>query len=344
MPKNLVVCLDGTWNNSISGEGVGTNINAIYNAVSLENQVKSYSQGVGEHVGWFSRRAYGISGKGAFQTARSAWKWVAGNYQDGDKIYIFGFSRGAFVARHLAAMLVRHGMRAYQGRIEQSFREYLATANQPCTTPQGEVCFLGLFDCVPGNQLYVLRDRSHHLNNAVLEPGIRHFRHAVSVDERRWSFRPIIFEESGNQETFKQHWFPGCHSDVGGGDKCAEGLAAFSLWWMLREAFGAGLNFQNVECRYHNVGNALSVINAVDPHQKPVSSDYPTTRLGLRCHRADIDLKKQVSPVPSFAEMDVCPRCNLDMFDVFRTDFGTAWLAAKGLGRSRPAGGFQGKT
>lgn len=60
--------------------------------------------------------------------------------------------------------------------------------------------------------------------------------------------------------------------------------------------------------------------------------------------RADIDLKKQVSPVPSFAEMDVCPRCNLDMFDVFRSDFGTAWLAAKGLGRSSPAGGFQGKT
>ena len=106
-----------------------------------------------------------------------------------------------------------------------------------------EVHFLGLFDCVPGNRLYTLRDRNDVLNSPILESRIRHFRHAVSSSERRWSFKPIAFRPRP-QLSFSQCWFPGSHSDVGGGTGVSEGLSRFSLWWMLREAFGLGFAFQ----------------------------------------------------------------------------------------------------
>jgi uncharacterized protein (DUF2235 family) len=165
--------------------------------------------------------AYGAIGKGVFQAARHAWQQIAANYQDGDKLFIFGFSRGAYAARHLAGMIVRHGLHGWQGTIEETFRHWLANAGKPCLLVRQEVHFLGLFDCVPGNYLYRWRDRSHRLNTNQLEPGIQHVRHAVSVNERRWSFRPLIFKPSERHASFAQHWFPGFHSDVGGGDNVA---------------------------------------------------------------------------------------------------------------------------
>ncbi|WP_245518678.1 DUF2235 domain-containing protein, partial [Mesorhizobium sp. M1C.F.Ca.ET.204.01.1.1] len=82
---------------------------------------------------------FGATGKGVFQTAREAWKWVAGNHEDGDKIYIFGFSRGAFAARHLAGMIVRHGLKGWQGNIEEEFRKWRVSVAKPCTLPRAEV-------------------------------------------------------------------------------------------------------------------------------------------------------------------------------------------------------------
>ncbi|WP_292361036.1 DUF2235 domain-containing protein [Mesorhizobium sp.] len=332
MSKRIVVCIDGTWNNAVSQASGGTNIDAIYQSLSKRDQARNYFRGVGEHAGALGKWMFGATGKGVFQTAREAWKWVAGNHERGDRIYIFGFSRGAFAARHLAGMIVRHGLRGWQGNIEEEFREWQVNAVKPCTSPREEVYFLGLFDCVPGNQIYVLRDRSGHLNGSQLEPGIRHFRHAMAIHERRWSFRPILFENTGNQETFRQLWFPGYHSDVGGGANVAEGLASVTLWWMLREAYGLDLEFDNIGCgRLHKHGHALGVLRSADPDQKPVCSDYLTTRLGFKYERSALDPMRQQNIAPPFGELIDCPRCGQEMFDVFLTDPGQRWLKSNGL-------------
>lgn len=319
MPKNIVVMMDGTWNSAISRVTGYTNIAALNSSVSAQGQVKIYQPGVGDGVGFFGQFIYGLTGKGVFNAARRAWNGVSANFQRGDKIYIFGFSRGAFAARHLAGMLVRFGVKAYRGELENSFREYLSKCRHPVETVRCEVHMLGLFDCVPGNRLYVMRDRSEHLNSSSLEAGIRHFRHAVSKDERRWSFKPIVFENQGNQETFEQHWFPGYHSDVGGGDGVAVGLSAYSGWWMMREAYNLGLDIDNIDCHHHRYGHALDVIQSVDTTQPPVSSDYLTTRVGLRWDRQKRTPAGLVTAAPGFETLDVCDRCNGELFDYFKT-------------------------
>lgn len=322
MPKNIVVCLDGTWNNSANVTTGFTNPSVIHQSASPLNQIKFYRHGVGENAGWIAKRLYGIIGKGVFQQARLAWTDVAANYIPGDRIFIFGFSRGAFAARHLAGMIVRFGLKGYPpGQFEHPFREWLKAVTEPCVTVQQKVHFLGLFDCVPGNRFYAWRDRNPGLNTKTLEPGIIHFRHAVSRDERRWSFRPLLFN-CGKQASFAQHWFPGYHSDVGGGKGIADGLASFSLWWMIREAYAQGLAFTNIECSLHRAGHALGVIRNVDPDAAGVCSDYWSTRLGLVWNRSARETDPAPDPTPTFSDLASCPLCDKDMFDYFLTDHG----------------------
>ena len=266
-----------------------------------------------------------------FETARMAWEFIAGNFVQGDKIFIFGFSRGAFAARHLAGMIVRYGLHGWSGEMETIFRDWLVDVSKPCTLVKQTVDFLGLFDCVPGNQFFVWRDQSSHLNSPILEPGIQCVRHAVAMNELRWSFKPLIFCNC-NSIDFAQHWFPGCHSDVGGGDKVAIGLSSFSQWWMMREAYGKGLDFSNISCPHYRNSHAMSVLSSVDPSENPVCTNYLTTRLGLRLDRAkDATINSNIKPPLKFYDLDVCPRCNHEMFDIFLTDYGQKWLISKGF-------------
>src|SRR5262249_36680980 len=146
-----------------------------------------YLSGVGIG-GWAIGNALDAAmGRGLFRIMRNAFTFVAGNYQRGDRIFIFGFSRGAFAARHLAGMIARLGLGRFA---EETYRKYRAqleagTPAPALTDSQPKVQFLGMFDCVPGNQIYLLRRHLRTLNSPCLESGIRHVAHAVSRDERR---------------------------------------------------------------------------------------------------------------------------------------------------------------
>jgi uncharacterized protein (DUF2235 family) len=335
MPKNIVVFIDGTWLNATSAVTPSTNAYFLSQALSAKNQLNLYFPGVGSGLGKLGKYFHGATGKGVFYTARLAWQQIVANYEDGDRIFIFGFSRGAFAARHLAGMIVRYGLRGWQGSLEETFRDWLAHVCEPCTKVQKEVHLLGLFDCVPGNQLYVWRDRLRCLNTTRLESGILHVRHAVSKHERRWSFRPLIFDPSKDHDSFAQHWFPGFHSDVGGGVGVADGLAGLSLWWMIREAYGLGLDIKNIDCAFHRSrralkhGHALGVLRAADPDAAPVCSDNWFTRRGLRWNRMERETKVIPDPTPDFALLDECPRCGEEMFDYFLTEPGQRWMQPK---------------
>lgn len=329
MSKNIVILFDGTWNDSVSGNS-NSNIHHLDVMISAKGQVKDYYAGVGQYAGWINRRILGAVGKGVFQAAREGWRFIARNYVPGDKIYIFGFSRGAYTARHLAGMVVRYGVKGYLGNIEAGFEAYIGECKNPCKVVMQNVELLGLFDCVPGNNLYLVRDRNFYLNSPKLEDGILHFRHAVSILERRYSFRPIIFEK-GNQETFSQHWFPGYHCDVGGYKDNSKGLASFSLWWMIREAFGLGLDFDIIDCKYHHLGNGIGLIQRIDLNDKPVCSDYLTTKIGLRWDRPKRETAVIPNGTPNFEELNICPRCSEEMFDYFSTIPGRKWLREKGM-------------
>lgn len=96
--RNLVVCCDGTWNSPEQEQGglpSPTNVVKFYNALaSLDNddneQLKYYHSGVGVEDKLWRKIAGGAFGVGLSQNIMSAYKWLACNYQAGDRIFMFG--------------------------------------------------------------------------------------------------------------------------------------------------------------------------------------------------------------------------------------------------------------
>jgi hypothetical protein len=281
---NIVVCFDGTRNEN---ETENTNVHRIFNLQDKRYSISHYYSGVGVGARKFSRVLDELTGRGLFRTVRAAYTFVHGNFLEGDRIFIFGFSRGAYAARHLAGMIARMGT---WNPVEATYDEYRrrlsSAASAKRKSQKYDVHFLGLFDCVPGNQYYLRDEALHPLNNPVLEPNIRNAAHAVSRDERRRSFRPLLFTPT-EQDSFKQVWLPGYHFDVGGDDN--EPLNNFALWWMLGEACAHGLIISELPT------------GVIDPRAPGRCSDWRTTRLGATCVRKSIpNIDTLVGPEPIF--------------------------------------------
>ena len=106
--RRLVVCLDGTNNEPEHG---ATNVARIYEiATKSDNQLVYYDPGVGTmgaratvtQLGQALTRVAGlVAGYGIRDNIEEAYTWLSRQYQKGDQIYVFGFSRGAYTARAL---------------------------------------------------------------------------------------------------------------------------------------------------------------------------------------------------------------------------------------------------
>lgn len=110
MPKNIVICSDGTGNRG--GKTRGTNVWRIFNAVDRHcrdtRQITFYDDGVGTQDWRWFKLFSGAFGLGLKRNIREAYAFLAMNYEPGDRLYLFGFSRGAFTVRSLAG-LIHHG-------------------------------------------------------------------------------------------------------------------------------------------------------------------------------------------------------------------------------------------
>ncbi|UIK04759.1 T6SS phospholipase effector Tle1-like catalytic domain-containing protein [Neorhizobium galegae] len=272
---NIVVCLDGTWNGN---DLENTNVHRILGLLNKQHCISNYYSGVGVGSRWLQHKLDGATGRGVFQTVRSAYTFVKANYVEGDQIYIFGFSRGAYAARHLAGLIARCGLRWHPEATYEKYRAILK--GEPSNSDLGvNVQFLGMFDCVPGNQYYMLAQGPIELNDPKIETGIRNFAHAVSRDEHRALFKPLIFVR-GEQDRFEQRWFPGYHFDVGGDGN--EALNNFALAWMLLLGCQCGLTLSGL------------IPTKFDPSAPSIRYDDPTTRVGVECLRAGLPEAKLV--------------------------------------------------
>jgi len=112
MPRRLVVCLDGTWNKpGQKDEGVRTETNVLKLSEALSklpDQIVGYFRGVGTDRG--EKVTGGAFGWGLFDQIKDGYRFLRENFQPNDRIYIFGFSRGAYSARSLAGMVLRCGI------------------------------------------------------------------------------------------------------------------------------------------------------------------------------------------------------------------------------------------
>lgn len=261
MPKNIVVCCDGTWNRFDRGR--------ITNVVHLSSclvrdtgkQVVFYDPGVGTIAAerWrtrigqaLSRLVGGAFGAGIDANIAEAYGFLSEHYQEGDRIYLFGFSRGAYTVRALAAVLHHFGLlergnsnlhpymremflSKHEGKPDfELYRRFRAAFAKPT-----RVHFLGAWDTVASVGWIT---RPVMLPSTSRNPSIAHIRHAVAIDERRKSFQFNLFTRASPSQDLLEVWFPGSHADVGGGHPENEsGLSKISLEWMLREAVACGL-------------------------------------------------------------------------------------------------------
>jgi uncharacterized protein (DUF2235 family) len=119
MPKNIVICADGTGNTTIKGRG--TNVFKLYEAVDenghrfdtsgrVIEQVAIYHDGVGTETLKWIRAFAGATGWGLSRNVKDLYAALARVYRPGDRIYLFGFSRGAFTVRTLAGLIAACGI------------------------------------------------------------------------------------------------------------------------------------------------------------------------------------------------------------------------------------------
>ena len=116
--KRIITCSDGTWNKPSTtqkGKPIRTNVQKIFDLICKRDaqnilQIKYYDQGIGAEGNWFTRTFDGATGKGIDNNIMDAYKFIVWNYEPGDEIYLFGFSRGAYTARSLAGLIRKSGI------------------------------------------------------------------------------------------------------------------------------------------------------------------------------------------------------------------------------------------
>lgn len=257
MSKDIVVCCDGT--NSQFGKHE-TNVVHIYEALAGDrsDQVSFYEPGVGTfgadffgvNVGERFGKLLGAGfGYGIQQNLVRAYRFLIDSYVSGDRLFIFGFSRGAFTARTLAALVDTVGVLETDDRdqAKAAVKAYLdsgeAEARSKARTARAcAPYFVGVWETVGALGL-LIRLRRFHDNQ--LSPGVTHAVQALAIDERRGPFEPTLWDEQALEadQHVRQVWFAGVHSDVGGG-YAERGLADLTLGWMLQQAEAAGLAFK----------------------------------------------------------------------------------------------------
>jgi len=282
--RHLIVCCDGTWQTNLNNSNVVRLRDALAKKTSTGIEQKCcYIKGVG--TGWNpgNRLAGGVAGVGLSANIMQAYKWLAEQYQAGDVVALFGFSRGAYTARSLAGMIGRCGLldatnvkdvdaavaRVYrryregrQAPDDRRWRDDLSFHENDDSIP---VHFIGVWDTVgslgvPDHlTLLNLLDRAYYeFHDVRLDRRIPHARHAISLDENRGPFAPTLWHDPPPEQDVKQVWFPGDHGDVGGGHP-NKGLSDGALLWMMDEAEAAiKIEFdQSVRKRYKQ--NPLAV-------------------------------------------------------------------------------------
>lgn len=227
MPKKIILCLDGTGNQV---EENISNVLKLYRALKKnKSQIVYYNQGVGT-IGredswgrlkqWFLEKLVSMGlGIGLDKKVIEAYEFLARTYEDGDQIFLFGYSRGAHTARVLAGMLYVIGLlrpeqinlsgaalTAYKKSEEENAEDFKVKTEEEY---EGEganfrrvmkprivsVHFMGLWDTV--SSVMVPNHRNFFIPPIVREtlphtsynPAVLMIRHATSIDEKRRFFR-----------------------------------------------------------------------------------------------------------------------------------------------------------
>ena len=286
MAKNIVLLSDGTGNSA--GKLQKTNVWRLYDALQLPHpdsptppvQIAHYDDGVGSSSFKPYAIAGGALGLGLKRNVIDLYMFLCRNYEERDRIYAFGFSRGAFTIRVLVGLINNRGLvqansegelrklaedafRTYRERYvtatwiqrpARALRNKVLRVKRPPKSFVPNISFLGLWDTVAAyglpfdeltrawNFIFPLSVPDRNLCD-----NVERACHVLSLDDDRLTFHPVLWNEAHlpdrkhvDEERLTQVWFSGVHSNVGGGYP-DDGLANCSLHWMMRQAEKRGL-------------------------------------------------------------------------------------------------------
>jgi uncharacterized protein (DUF2235 family) len=318
MPKDMVICCDGTGNEINSNL---SNVLKLFRVLVKDaDQRVFYHPGVGT-IGlqstWrrLKQETYGVfslaTGAGLDEDILAAYRFLCTTYQSGDRVWLFGFSRGAYTVRVLAAFihvigllppdqidLAGYALSVYKNASangqgsDENARKFLDQAWEFRRVAGGYLIpieFMGVWDTVAS--VIVPRQDKFLLDLQTLvytrtNPSVKKFRQAMAIDERRrmfrlnrWvepqKYRPDPFDASTavTQDT-RQVWFAGVHGDVGGGyPEVDSGLSKYPLLWMIAQAKAAGLRVD--DSMVNHLGWGWPRAGSTHPYVKP----DPTAKL-----------------------------------------------------------------
>ena len=260
MSKNIVICCDGTGNEYSENN---TNVVGVFAAVERnKTQVAFYDTGVGTFnplgmsLGPISRNTGELLGQafgyGVKQNVEEAYVYLMDRFDEGDKVYIFGFSRGAYTARLLVGMLHKCGLlqKGSKNLIPLVMKMAFGQPSQQIVKGfKNDFChtckphFVGVWDTVASVGHF---HPTRHFKDDILNHDVANGFHAISIDEKRKKFPVSIWDESQKaaHQTIEQVWFVGVHSDVGGWYD-ERGLSDIALHWMLSKAEKCGLRLKD---------------------------------------------------------------------------------------------------
>ncbi|MCH8313757.1 MAG: DUF2235 domain-containing protein [Nitrospinae bacterium] len=270
MGKRIVICADGTWNRPEKNlkEDFPTNVLRLARAIEpigsdqIPQQV-FYDWGVGSY---YDPVVGGATGKGLHKNVMDDYRYIVQNYSPGDKIFLFGFSRGAYTIRSLCGLINNCGIikRPDASLIQKAFNHYKRSGT--AYAPEGnesinfrnqyshesrEIKFVGVWDTVGAMGIPIsflgLFDDKDEFYDTKMGKNIRVARHALAIDEHRSDFKPTTWLPRENTD-MKQVWFSGAHCDIGGSygpDKNNSFSSDTSLAWMIKEAGKFKLTIEN---------------------------------------------------------------------------------------------------
>jgi uncharacterized protein (DUF2235 family) len=297
MPKNIILCSDGTGNSGIKGRG--TNVFKLFEAVdlnehrinpALDAQLAFYDDGVGTKGNTLLKIMGGAAGYGLKRNVKDLYRDLARVYDPGDRIYLFGFSRGAFTARTLAGLIGVCGIvdggscptnHALRSAVEAAYVAYRTRYSSALTTavrrvigrrPSQEAIeefqrnykvhrdvpieFIGVWDTVDAVgmpfALASFVNRFLYQFKFPTQTLGKGVRHACHA--LAIDDARVAFEPvvwTGPDERIEQVWFAGVHSNVGGGYP-KQGMSLVALDWMLSHAERYGLRLNPLDREIFN--------------------------------------------------------------------------------------------
>jgi uncharacterized protein (DUF2235 family) len=289
MSKRIVFCADGTWD----APGSNSNVYLIYKALTVSaEQVTYYDDGIGADATGLSRALDGAFGQGLFQKIQDGYTKIAHVYEQGDQVYLFGFSRGAYTARCLAGMIATCGLPTgsfTDACVAQAFAAYRDHANRAsilaslgsCSLFDAPIQMIGVWDTVGSLGIPAIfggiEESQFGFLDTSLHPDVKSAYQALAIDEVRAQFPATLWTSApAPGQTLVQVWFSGCHCDVGGGTpqggQVDNGtrLCDITLGWMIANAQAQGLTFNSAAIAPYASFNAQCSLDAINESWTPV--------------------------------------------------------------------------